>query len=82
MQEKIIIENEVLDYIKKKGGDFRICTSCEGPTLVPLEVSPKKDTDIVMNIGRQKLFVSWHQYNLGLRRITKDMIERKLCRFR
>ncbi len=82
IREEIKVDQEVIDYIKKNGGDFRVCTSCGGPALVQADKDNIKDTDIVIPIGGQRLFISGSQYNWGLRKITKNVIGRKVCQMK
>ena len=48
---EIIVDDAVIDMIKKEGRDYRICTACMGPALVPTSVKPPKDSDIKIEIG-------------------------------
>jgi Fe-S cluster assembly iron-binding protein IscA len=44
--------------IKKEGRDYRVCTACMGPALVPTTVKSPKDTDIRIKIGDNTLYIS------------------------
>lgn len=57
----IRIADEVLDYIAKRGSDFRISTSCGGPILLPVSIKPPKPTDLQLPAGDYVIFVSIHQ---------------------
>lgn len=59
--EEVLIQTEVLDYIQKRGCDFRICTSCGGPILLPVRMKPPKPTDLQIKAGEHTIFVSIHQ---------------------
>lgn len=67
------VDEEVVDFIKHHGADFRLSTSCYGPVIVPLEVKPAKDTDLRIDIDGNTLFVSRVQARY-INRITKNMI--------
>ena len=54
----IKIEKGVEEYIKKQKKDFRVCTSCFGPALVPINLSEPKSSDIKVKIGENTLFIS------------------------
>jgi hypothetical protein len=69
----ITIEPEVLSYINKRDCDFRICTSCGGPVLLPLRIKPPKKTDILVKAGNHTIYVSIHQARF-LNTIHMEMI--------
>jgi len=69
----VIIEPEVLDYIAKRGGDYRICTSCGGPILLPVKVKPPKSSDLILRAGKSMVYVSIHQARY-LHAIRSDMV--------
>jgi len=70
---EITIAPEVLDYIRKRDCDFRICTSCGGPILLPVRVKPPKKTDLLLKAGDHTIYVSVHQARF-LNSIHLDMI--------
>ena len=70
---EITIAPEVLDYIRKRDCDFRICTSCGGPILLPVRVKPPKKTDLLLKAGDHTIYVSVHQVRF-LNSIHLDMI--------
>lgn len=57
----ITLTDEVVEYIAERGCDFRICTSCGGPILLPVSMKPPKKTDIPVKAGDHSIFVSMHQ---------------------
>jgi len=69
----VIIEPEVLSYIAKRGGDFRISTSCGGPILLPVQIKPPKSSDLLIRAGESMIYVSIHQARF-LRSIRADMV--------
>jgi len=64
---------EVIEYINQRGCDFRICTSCGGPILLPIRVKPPKKTDLLIKAGNHTIYVSIHQARF-LSNIHPDMI--------
>lgn len=70
---QIAIVPEVIDYINKRDCDFRICTSCGGPILLPIRVKPPKKTDLLLRAGDHMIYVSVHQARF-LHSIRLDMI--------
>lgn len=61
LPDEVIVQPDVVEYIQKRGCDFRICTSCGGPILLPVQVKPPKPTDLEIKVGDHTLFVSMHQ---------------------
>ncbi|MCU0632268.1 MAG: hypothetical protein MUC66_04745 [Methanolinea sp.] len=59
--EDIAVNEDVAEYINKRGCDFRICTSCGGPLLLPISMKPPKSTDLQVRAGDHTIFISIHQ---------------------
>ena len=57
----ITIDPGVVAYIQKRGCDFRVCTSCGGPVLLPVNIKPPKKSDLLVKVADHTLFVSVHQ---------------------
>jgi len=73
LPEEIPVSDDVIDYIKRRGCDFRICTSCGGPILLPVSMKPPKQTDIPIRIGERMIYISMHQARY-LHSIHKGML--------
>ncbi|MGD0080600.1 MAG: hypothetical protein ABSB80_08145 [Methanoregula sp.] len=58
---EVTIVPEVIEYINRRDCDFRICTSCGGPILLPTRVKPPKKTDLLLKAGDHTVYVSVHQ---------------------
>jgi hypothetical protein len=69
----IIIAPEVLEYINQRDCDFRICTSCGGPILLPIRIKPPKRTDLLLKAGSHLIYISVHQARY-LHTIRMDMV--------
>jgi hypothetical protein len=69
----VSIVPEVLEYINRRDCDFRICTSCGGPIMLPIRIKPPKKTDLIIKAGNHTIFVSIHQARF-LHSIRMDMI--------
>jgi hypothetical protein len=69
----ITITPEVLDYIAKRNCDFRICTSCGGPILLPTQVKPPKKSDFLFKAGNHTIYISIHQARY-LHTIRMDLV--------
>ncbi|HZK30811.1 MAG TPA: hypothetical protein VFC43_06220 [Methanoregula sp.] len=70
---EVTIVPEVVDFINKRDCDFRICTSCGGPILLPVRVKPPKKTDLLLRAGNHMIYVSIHQARF-LHSIRMDMV--------
>jgi len=54
----IKITPEMEEYILARSTDMRIATTCEGPLIFSVRISPPKATDFVMTIGERKIYIS------------------------
>ena len=54
----IKVDPDMEEYIKNSSTEFRICTTCEGPILLPVRLRPPKPTDLVMTVQGRKLYIS------------------------
>lgn len=70
---EIPIDDDVKQYIMSQGCDFRICTACMGPALVPVTVKAPKSTDIQIPVGNRTLYISRVQARY-IDRVSMDMI--------
>jgi len=70
---EIAIVPDVIEYINKRDCDFRICTSCGGPILLPTRIKPPKKSDLLLKAGSHTIYVSIHQARF-LDNIHMDMI--------
>jgi hypothetical protein len=70
---EIVVDREVIEYIKKSGKDFRVSTDCSGPVILPTELKPPKDTDLLVEVGENTLFISRVQARY-IDRVTMDML--------
>jgi len=70
---EVTIAPEVLEYINKRGCDFRVCTSCGGPVLLSTRIKPPIKSDLLLKAGNHMIYVSVHQARF-LNTIHMDMI--------
>jgi hypothetical protein len=70
---EVTIGPEVIEYINKRNCDFRICTSCGGPILLPIRIKPPKKTDLLLRAGDHMIYISIHQARF-LHTIRIDMV--------
>jgi hypothetical protein len=59
--DHILVTSEVLEYINQRKCDFRICTSCGGPILLPVSMKSPKPNDFQVKAGDYTIFISIHQ---------------------
>jgi hypothetical protein len=57
----VTITDDVITYMDKRGGDFRISTSCCGPVLMSVKIKPAKRSDIPIKAGEHLIYVSQYQ---------------------
>lgn len=70
---EITVDEDVKQMIMSEGRDYRVCTACMGPALVPISVKTFKESDIKIPIGGNTLYVSRVQARY-VNRITMDML--------
>ena len=70
---RIAISPDVMDYIEKRNCDFRICTSCGGPILLPVRIKLPKKSDVLLQAASHIIYISIHQVRF-LDEIRSDMI--------
>jgi hypothetical protein len=70
---EIEVDEEVCRYVQRRGRDFRLCTTCYGPLLVPVDFAPVKPSDLRVEVGDYCIFVSAVQAHY-INRITRYMI--------
>ncbi len=58
---KIRIDHEMEEYISLRTTDLRIATTCEGPLIFSIKISPPKPTDLVLIVGERKVYISAFQ---------------------
>ncbi len=52
------IHPEMRNYIKNSFSELRICTTCEGPILLPVRLSPPKPMDVKVDVEGRTLYIS------------------------
>lgn len=70
---QITVDDAVKQLILSEGQDYRLCTACSGPALVPLTAKPAKESDIKIPIGDNTLYISKVQASY-VNRVTIDMV--------
>jgi len=70
---KIAVDDEVKQLILKEKHDYRVCTACRGPALVPTTIKLPKTSDIKIPVGDYTLYVSAVQAEY-INRVSLDML--------
>jgi len=52
------ITPEMEEYILARSTDLRVATTCEGPMMFSIRISPPKATDHIILVGERKVYVS------------------------
>jgi hypothetical protein len=52
------ISEDVVNFIKEQKRDYRVCTSCGGPILLPVAIKKPKPNDIKVPVGGHILYIS------------------------
>lgn len=69
----IAVDDAVKAHIESEGTDFRLCTACMGPALVPIMYKNPKESDIKIPVGSHTLYISRVQARY-IDKVTTDMI--------
>ena len=70
---EITVDPEVEKLISDAGCDYRLCTACLGPALVPTSVKGPKDTDVQIKVAGHTLYISRYVARY-ISRVTMDMV--------
>jgi len=62
----------VKEMILSEKKDFRVCTACSGPALVPITIKAPKSSDVKIPIGDNILYISAVQASY-IKKVTIDM---------
>lgn len=77
------IDPAIEEYIRSRSTDLRIATTCEGPLIFPVKISSPKPTDIVIEVGSQKLYVSAvqapHIKVIDARMLPRCVLQKRKC---
>ena len=69
----ITVDDDVKEMMVAEGIDYRLCTTCGGPALVPTLIKPPKESDLKIPVGDLTLYVS--RVQLGyVSHISMDLV--------
>lgn len=69
----IIIDDDIIEFIKKQAQDYRVSTSCHGAILLPTSYKPPKPSDLSVQVNGHKLYISRIQAQY-IDKIDKSML--------
>ncbi len=69
----IKVDDDVIKMILEEKRDYRVCTACRGPALVPTTVKPSKQSDVKIPVGDYTLYISRVQAEY-INRVSMDML--------
>jgi hypothetical protein len=79
----IRVDPEMEEYIKSRSSDLRVATTCEGPLIFSVKISPPKATDHVISVGERKVYVSAvqapHIKSIDARMLPRCALEKRRC---
>jgi hypothetical protein len=79
----IRVDPEMEEYIKSKTSDLRVATTCEGPLIFSVRISPPKATDRVMIVGERKVYISAvqapHIKSIDAQMLPRCALEKRRC---
>ncbi len=58
---QVVFTEDVRAYVLARKQDFRVCTSCGGPILLPVSVKSPKPSDLRVKVGDHTVYVSLYQ---------------------
>lgn len=70
---EITVDEDVKKMIMSEGRDYRVCTACMGPALVPTTVKGPKESDIKIPVGDNILYIS-HIQAMYISNVSMDML--------
>jgi hypothetical protein len=57
-QLSLKITPEMEEYIRARSTDLRVATTCEGPLIFSVRISPPKATDHILKVGERQVYIS------------------------
>jgi hypothetical protein len=72
-EKSIEIDDDIVEFIKKQGQDYRVCTSCFGAEILPITMKSPKLSDIRVKIGNNILYISKVQASY-IKKVDKSML--------
>lgn len=74
-EKDIEIDEDIVEFIKKQGMDYRVSTTCSGAMILPTSYKPPKPSDLKVDVNGHKLYISRVQAQY-INKIDKTMLTR------
>ena len=72
-EKDIEIDADIMEFIKKQGGDYRVSTTCSGAMILPTSYKPPKPSDLRVDVDGHRLYISRVQAQYILK-VDKSML--------
>ncbi len=72
-EKDIEIDEDIVEFIKKQGIDYRVSTTCSGAMILPTSYKPPKPSDLRVDVNGHKLYISRVQAQY-INKIDKTML--------
>jgi hypothetical protein len=69
----IEIDDDIVEFIKQQGMDYRVSTTCSGAMILPTSYKPPKPSDLRVDVNGHRLFISRVQAQY-INKIDKSML--------
>lgn len=57
-EKDIEIDEDIVEFIKKQGMDYRVSTTCSGAMILPTSYKPPKPSDLRVDVDGHRLYIS------------------------
>ena len=72
-EKNIEIDDDIVEFIKQQGRDYRVSTTCSGAMILPTSYKPPKPSDLRVDVDGHRLYISRVQAQY-IQRIDKSML--------
>jgi hypothetical protein len=69
----IEIDDDIVEFIKQQGMDYRVSTTCSGAMILPTSYKPPKPSDLRVDVNGHRLYISRVQAQY-INKIDKTML--------
>ena len=57
-EKDIEIDDDIVEFIKKQGMDYRVSTTCSGAMILPTSYKPPRPSDLRVDVDGHRLYIS------------------------
>jgi len=72
-EKNIDIDDDIVEFIKQQGMDYRVSTTCSGAMILPTSYKPPKPSDLRVDVDGHRLYISRVQAQY-IDKIDKSML--------